>query len=260
MKTRWTCAMNGAALDEIDESVAIKDIREGAAEYAMSTGSNAKYDGLRVLRRVRESVTVEIVAEIRQRDPARRAAVMDKLSAWCQDGVLTVGYRPGQRLRCICVQRPSVESALRWTREVTIRFTAYAMPWWEDESPAEALATGSGAGVLHPGGTAAETLVEAEVTNTSDTVAEEVEIRCGNTMMRFSGLGLAAGEKLLAVYDEAGLLRLRMVGEGGERSAMDKREAASSDDLVARSQQDNLVAVSADAAVEAVFRVRGRYV
>lgn len=259
MKTLLGCRMNGVELDAVDECVMIRDIRESTPTCDVTTGSNAKYAGRRVLRRARESVTVEIAVEIHERNPVLRAAVLDKLSAWCQDGVLTVSYRPGQRLRCICVQRPGLETAMRWAREVTMRFTAYAMPWWEDKEPVEAALDG-GTGVLQPGGTAEETLVEAEVTNVSAEVVNEVELSCGNTAMRFDALGLGPGEKLLAIYDGDGLLRLRITGGSGERSALDKRTADSSDDLVARAQQENVVAVTADAAVKAVFRARGRYV
>lgn len=135
MKTHFSCQMNGIELGDIDERIAVVDIAEESPALALSTSGNAKYDGTRLIRRTRQHLTVEITLAILERDPARRSEIADKVAAWCQDGYLTVSYRPGQRLRCALAALPGMGSALKWAQELTIRYTAFDWPWWEDELP-----------------------------------------------------------------------------------------------------------------------------
>ena len=263
MKTHFSCQMNGIELGDIDERIAVVDIAEESPALALSTSGNAKYDGTRLIRRTRQHLTVEITLAILERDPARRSEIADKVAAWCQDGYLTVSYRPGQRLRCALAALPGMGSALKWAQELTIRYTAFAWPWWEDELPVVARisqAGQAGAVVLSPTGTADWTRVEAEVTNHSGGVVNSVDIVCGETRMAFTGLGMADGETLSATYDQQGLLQLLITGGGAARSAMSMRTAASSDDLIARQGSANEIRLAADGAVTGQFRARGRYI
>ena len=263
MKTLLGCRINGMELGDIDERVAVTDIREDGPALATLTCGNAKYGGTRLTRQTRQRLTVEIALTILERNPARRAEVADKIAAWCQDGYLTVSYRPGQRLGCVCVARPGLGSAMKWASELTIRYAALGLPWWEDELPTTARISQpsrEGRTVLSPAGTADWTLAEAAVTNRSGATVNEMDIACGETHMRFTGLGLADGETLSAAYDREGLLRLRISGAGAERSAMAMRTADSSDDLIARQRQANVIRLTADGAVTGRFQARGRYV
>lgn len=255
MNTRFACWLDGRGLQDVDPAVCVTDIRENPARLRIETGSLARDDGLRLTGRARERLDVTVCFAVRQSDPGRRALILDDVLAWAGDGFLTVNYRPGQRLRVRYTDLPALGSSLRWTDTLSVTFTAFAVPYWEDATPAVARAGSAStrsALTLVPRGNADACLLEAEITAAG--AVNTITLSAPRGRFSLTGLGLSAGRKLTVAYED-GLLRLAVDGI----SVLDKRGADSTDDIPLTPRVPNTIVVAADGPCTAVVRARGRY-
>ncbi len=254
MITRCMCALNGQGLQDIDPTIIVTDIQESVPLSAFSTAANVRRDGTRLLRTRRQSLSVRITFEIHEYDPARRKAVAVRVCDWAREGFLTVGDRPGQRLYAVCDSLPVIPSALRWTDRLTVEFTAFALPYWQDVSPARAAFQGTaGKTVLIPGGTA-PCFLEAEIE--AEGPVNGLTVAVNGSMFRFTGLALQRGEKLEIGYEDKTQRQFMRIGG---RSVLMCRAADSADDLTLLPRTRNEIAVTADGPVNARFFGRGLY-
>lgn len=251
MITRYHCALNGQGLQDVDPAICVTDIQESAPPLRATTAAGLG-DGQRLLRLSRGSLSVTVTFEVHAYDPARRKAIAQKACAWAREGWLTVSDRPGQRLRVICDRLPTVGSALRWTDPLTIGFTAYELPYWQELHPAQTIWTGrSGSATLSPAGSV-PCCLEAEVTALG--AVSRLTLAVNGRSMALTNLGLSAGQTLRLGYDEAHHRQFLRIGDA---SALDKRTAASADDLLLEPRQPNAVSLAADGEVKAILRGYG---
>lgn len=254
MITRCMCALNGQGLQDIDPTIIVTDIQESAPMPAFSTAAHVRRDGTRILRMQRQSLSVRITFEIHEYDPARRKTVAVRACDWAREGFLTIGDRPGQRLYAVCDSLPVIPSALRWTDRLTVGFTAFVLPYWQDASPAQAAFHGTaGTAVLTPGGTA-PCLLEAEIEAEGPVNAMTVAVNGGT--FHFTGLKMQTGEKLEIGYENQTQRQFMRIGG---RSALACRTADSADDLMLLPGARNEIAVTADGPMNAMFFGRGLY-
>ena len=250
--TRYSCALDGQGLQDIDPAILIVDIREEIPKLAAATAANARYDGLHLARIARQRLGVTVVFEIHEYDPARRRAVADRACEWARDGWLTIGDRPGQRLRVVCERPPVATSALQWTDRLTIGFAAYALPFWQDIDPARATFTGrAGSALIAPAGNR-ECFLEAEITAAGP--VDALTLAVNGRRFAFEGLALGPGQTLLIGYDDENHRQFMRVGDA---SALAARTAASADDLLLRPKTPNAVEISADGEVHVTLKGRG---
>lgn len=253
MNTRYTCSIDGQGLQDIDPTIFITDIQESSPKIRTQTANNALYDGLRLTRVQRQSLSVSVTFCVREYDTARRKAVAEKACEWAKDGWLTINDRPGQRLRVVCDKLPVITSALKWTDELTIGFAAYAFPFWEEAFPAKASFSGASGGVnLAPAGNI-DCFLEAEITATGGTV-NTLTVEVNGEFFTFNALGLGNGKSLSIGYDDEHHLQYMRIGS---MSVLSKRTAESADDLKLHPRRPNTITVTANAAVKAVFKARG---
>lgn len=251
--TRYACAVDGLGLQDIDPTIHITDIQETAPKVRADTATNALYDGLRLTRLLRQSLSVSVTFEVHEYDAARRKAVAQRACDWARDGWLTVSDRPGQRLRVVCDRLPVVPSALKWTDRLTIGFTAYDLPFWQEQYPVTATFSGDNGGVIIvPTGNRACCL-EAEITATGGTV-DHLVLSVGGRSLAFSALGLTGGQTLSIGYDDERHLQYMRIGDA---SALSRRTPESADDLLLQAREHNAVAISANAPVRVTIRARG---
>lgn len=250
MTPRFSCALNGATPESLDPALRVTDITELPPRRRIATVPTIRH-GLRLLTRVRESLTVRISFVIPEYDPARRRALLQKLHAWADPGgALTTSDRPGQLLHVACDTLPML-SALAWSDVVNIDLTAYETPFWQQAE--ETCVITSGEAVLTLPGDAEDVPVSCTVTNTGSSAVTTVTLVCGSTQMTFSGLSLHPGESL--VLDASGAhLSAAVNGE----SMLMHRTGESSDLLLADSGAATPVSVTADGTVSAAFHARGR--
>lgn len=251
MITPYSIALNGTALSSLDEAICILDIREDAP-VMRSTAVGLYGGGQRLLRRERESLSVQASFAIQEPDAARRQEIFRSVLRWAENGgFLSITGRTGQQLRVICADFP-VLHAEDWTETLHITFSTTAVPCWE--AIAMTSVTTSSASTLTPEGDAGSAVVNVQAVNNGDEPVTELTLTCGDTQMSFSGLSLAAGAAL-SLRCTDGIL----IAEAGGKSMLRYRTSDSDDLLLAPCGRSCPVSVSADQAVTATFSVRGRY-
>lgn len=251
MITRYDCALNGTLLSSLSDSIHVTDLTELPPVQRVATVPTARH-GLRLLRRVRESLTVRISLIIHEYDPAVRRSIAQTVYAWAEKGgVLTVSDRPGQQLHVACASLPAM-SALSWLDEMTLSFTAWETPFWEDRQRT-AVTTADSAALLLPG-TADDVPVSCAAVNLGDAPLTHLTLTAGDTCITLEGLSVAPGNSVEVIAGDAPL-QIRC----GEESLLHLRSGASHDLLTADCGRETAVSVAADQPVSAVFSARGRY-
>lgn len=258
MNTRYDAALDGVALSSLDPVIYVLDVREEASERVMTASARAAGDGSHVTRQARLSLSVQVSAEIHEADVGRRQEIISRIAAWARGSRLTVGHRPGQYLTVTCTELPTV-STLRWTEPISLTFTAYDVPFWQAAATASTSVSGANAGMSLANPGTAEVPLEAEVYNTSGSVADSVSILLGAQKLNFTSLRLAARETLMIAHDAAGRLHLAIRTENGTtRSAYSCRTPDSADELMLP-PGDSVVTVASDKAQRWTLKVRGRW-
>lgn len=276
--------IGSVALSTLSDKIYIRDIIEEPYEEEIFKASKAYYAGQRVSKKVRRALSVRVVFVVRERNPQKRAEIFDSIASWAEsDRTLYVNYRTitrvtesgytyteGRRLsRVVVTEPPAITSANKWTKDVAITFTAFDVPYWEDESKygysfaANTLDIFSRylySGNIYNRGTA-ESPVTMRITNDSSSQLQSMNIRCGKSWFYFENLDIDPGAGLEIDYDsDNGILKIlerRSDGLlGGNK--MPCRTAESQDDLMI-SPGAVSVQVSANVAVSGYFYCRGRY-
>ncbi len=255
---RFNAYIDGVGLNEIDPAVYIIDIREEAPKLDVQTGGNAKYDGLRLLSRAWSSRTVSITLAVREKDMARRAAIIDAVMDWVKDGQLTVNYRPDQQITVKYTDVPGMGSALKWADTIAIGFTAFD-PYWRQSTPTIALGTtvantALGLNIVPPG-TVESVFLEFHITNISTSTMQTATIAVGGRSFALARLGRAPRAALAATDVANGVVGVK----AGAASAMDKRSAQSADDLMLFCRRTNTVTITTQRACSVKLSARGAY-
>ena len=276
--------LGGVALSTLSDKIYIRDIIEEPYEEEIFKASKAYYAGQRVSKKVRRALSVRVVFVVRERNPQKRAEIFDSIASWAEsDRTLYVNYRTitrvtengytyteGRKLsRVVVTEPPAINSANKWTQDVAITFTAFDVPYWEDESKymysfsantLDIFSRYQYSGNIYNRGTA-ESPVTMRITNDSSSQLQSMNIRCGNSWFYFEKLDIDPGAGLEIDYDsDSGILQIlerRSDGLlGGNK--MPCRTAESQDDLMI-SPGAVSVQVSANVAVSGYFYCRGRY-
>ena len=257
MRTRYLVGLDGVELSAIAPEIIVTDITHNAPVREVRASDIAGRNGKLYTRTVTSSTGVTVSFEIHTPDVRRRASLMEEVQRWAMPGgVLTTSDRPDRVLRVVCDSPPTIGSAQKWTGVCSIGFVAYAVPFWEDETPRRVSITGNGSKSLFVPGFAAPAGVEARITNTGSSAISSVTLTAGDTSMTFAGVALEAGQTMTIAHDVRGLLTARIGGE----SVLDKRTAASSDELELEPGKHATLSVTTDATASTTFEVRGRYV
>lgn len=256
MRSRYLVGLEGVELSSIAPEIIVTDITHNAPVREVRASSIAGRNGKLYTRTVTSSTGVTVSFEIHTPDVRRRAAIMEDVQRWAMPGgVLTTSDRPDRVLRVVCESLPTIGSAQKWTGTCSIGFAAYAVPFWEDETPRRVSITGNGSKSLFVPGFAAPASVEAKVTNTGSGAISTVTLTAGDTSMTFEGLALGAGQTMTIAHDARGLLTARI----GGASVLDKRTAASSDELELEPVKNATLTVTTNGTASTTFGVRGRY-
>lgn len=253
MISRYEAWMDGVALSDMHDELMILDIQHTPAQRQATTARRAKGNGAYVSNIYQAQTTVTILFELHVYDTRERQLVCQRIAGWAMDGsILQVSDRPGQQLHVICDQPPAIESVLQWTSPITMVFSAYSLPFWEESVPALLTLTGTSANnTLFVPGNAGETYVDAEIT--ANGALTTLTLTAGNTTISLTGLSVASGGVIKVAHDENGILSIKY----GNTSLLNKRTAASADDLLVTSGKLNRMAVSANKSVSCQFNARG---
>ena len=256
MRSRYLAALDGVELSAIAPEIIVTDITHNAPVREVRASDIAGRNGKLYTRTVTSSAGVTVSFEIHTPDVRRRAAIMEDVQRWAMPGgVLTTSDRPDRVLRVVCESLPIIGSAQKWTGTCSIGFVAYAVPFWEDEAPRRVTISGNGSKSLFAPGFAAPASVEAAVKNTGSSAISSVKLTAGDTSMTFIGISLSSGQTMTLAHDARGLLTARI----GGASVLDKRTAASSDELELEPGKNATLSVATNGTSSTTFEVRGRY-
>lgn len=221
--------MNGASLRDADPRILVRSVSDGGTQREMTWGDNPGRSGQRLLGSRAVSRRLSVSFAIRElHDLAARAAALDAVNAWAQDGYLEFSNRPGQRIRVACAGFAYVADPRSYTEEFSISFDATPDPYWESKFPAAvSLAGSSGSGQITNLGNA-PTKSTFTVTPTGGTL-NTLTLILGGKQMAFTGLGVAANTPLTIGYDDLGY---QLIGTASA-SKLGSRTAASADELIA---------------------------
>lgn len=249
--TRYQVWLDQQGLQDIDPAIFITDIQEQPPSQLLSTAARAQGDGVFLARRNRQSLSVTVRFAIREPSPARRQAVLQKVRAWAQQGsFLSTSDRPLQRLKVQAENLPTLQSALKWTDALSITFTAYEAPFWEDSQPTTATASS----LYLPGDAPSAPMDMRWVCNSA--APDVVTMATPLSSITFRGLPLKAGQELV-ISHESGILTATIDGA----DVLPCRTPESSDDLLLPCGQTSTVTLTADgqAATGCTFTARGRW-
>ena len=265
MISRYEVWLNNTALSEVAPSVYISDIAYQAASLSRSTGRLAARDGqFSGNKEYFPESKVSISFSVREYDTELRQRVAQDVVLWAsKGGWLNTSDRQGLRMYVKPTRLPAVFSALKWTDTLTVEFTAFDYPFWEEVKPTTVeLDPGGFEQVflhgVHSAYMCAEITAKAKLTT--------VTIGCAGTKIVLSGITVNSGEKIVISYtDEHHILEINNVvtdsstGKVTETSLLDKRTAGSNDDLIAKVGWND-VYFQSNASATCVLSVRGVYV
>ena len=245
MISRYEAFMDGVPLSSLDPSIYVLNIQPGNNNPNIRTSNISGRAGSRVIRKNFESVSVTILFEIHEYNTEKRQAVCSKVKKWANGKILSVSDRPGQQLRCVCESYP-IANAREWTEAVSMTFTGYNPPYWENENATLVKTTSSKKAYIP--GNAPETLVSAVVT-----VNSSISSLTLTTWVKSLVLAVSAvqNDKIYVEYDENNILHIKK----NSTSILDKRTG--DDDLTVPCGEFSSFSVTADGSVSAVFEARG---
>lgn len=267
MKLAHRVELNGEQLDDIDGRIIIKGVESGAGKMKITAQTLGGSIGQRVTSIQRETmdVTVKFSLDIDEDDMDERTELLEEINAWAREGGwLTCTHKPGRRIRVICVQHPGEGDPYEWTTVYTITFRAYAVPYWQDDAPRRVTASGASFNQQIRVDGSAETVMDFQYTNASNSVCNTMTINTGLAEMRFAGLGIAKNETFEIGHDEeTGLIYIRIRGtDGVYRSVLEKRvsttEFQSANDLKIKPGKPT-VQITAQRTGTMVISTFGRY-
>ena len=262
---RLNAWINGAALRDADARVIVVAITEDNYEIESEFAGYLTRPGRAVTKRpIRRSLTVRIEIAIREvHDLTARAAVLETVNAWAQDGYLQISSRPGRRLNVICTRRAAGGNLKSYTNTFVLEFQTTGIPYWESDE-ASAMTPGIAGEVTVPG--TAQTVAELEITPEDD-IDNLVITASGNGGESYYQMTFdvaAEADSTIHIYHDAyGYLRATKIYGRQVTNILNKRTADSDDDLFIVPGQGHVFAhasyeeTDVDCAVTA--KIRGRW-
>lgn len=251
MSSRYEATLNQVTLSSLDSSIYVYDIQYSAPDISTQVMAAAKRPGAIVTDRRQEKTTVTILFEIRKYSIADRQTVCQKITKWAMNGnLLEVNDRSGQQLHVICAQPPVIDSAMRWLNQLSVVFEAYDPPYWEAKNPTTKTLTGSDVDdtIIVPGNC---DYAPVDVTITPSSTLTSISVYAGDTHLTLTGISVTSSQSIVISHDDHGFLQIMQ----GSTSLINKRTG--SDDLLVKSGNTEVLSVSADVSVTALFSVRG---
>lgn len=211
----YLITLDDHALTDVSNLVRIVDVIELRPGRTTTAKERLGMPGSVLTRDHLASRQVRIQFVLLTDDHAARTAALSDITAWAMAGTrLKLSDRPGQQLHVNCTETPLTMSKRKWTDLCEMTFTAFALPFWEDVTPTECLATlTEGTLVITPPGNVRQVPLVCSVTPGSDTLTH-LTIAANEAEMAFTGLHVPAG-KTLRIDQENGLLTARWTADDG---------------------------------------------
>ena len=244
--------MDGVALSTVGP-ILVRQVYEDPPTLEISNGERPGRYGQRKLAVKRQSLKVAVECQIRElRDLAARSRIREEIYRWANGSVLQLSNHPERHLNCYLSADPALGEARDYTSAIRIEWTADEVPFWEDDIPERLTLTGSGGmGDLQIQGTVQSPV---SLTATAGGALTEFSVTAGGSTIVLTGLSIAQGGVITFERDALDNLMIR----SGETVLLNKRTAASADDLMAGPGLTT-VEYTADASCSVIFSARGRW-
>lgn len=249
MTTRYEAWMNGVALSSLADEIIIDDIQEQQPKTNVESYTVAIWNGTRVMHSARPSLSVTVRFMVRAYAPARRQAIVHDIVTWAKGGKqLEVSSRAGLFLDCVVSAVPYVKSAQKWTEQLTVTFTAYSVPFWQEKEPVTATQTAANGSVtIIPNGTE-DCLLEFDVKNMGSNRLNALTVSANGKTIAFSDLQIVPSQEFSVHYVDGVLLL-----------PVSKRTPESADNLFLKPNAENVVSFTANQNAKITFTARGLY-
>ncbi len=245
MADRLYCALNGTTLRDLDARIHLLDVEELAPAVRTVTASRIG-GGLHLLRRQREQLSLRVRFLIEEYDIATRHQLLHLVAAWAEAGGVLTLHEDGKRvLRVVCTQYPTM-STLNWLETLSLVFTAFSCPYWEDAAETSFLMPNTSDAPLN-----------LLIRNIGDAAITALTISAAGKIS-FQGLTIAPGAAI-RIHHDAGVFAAEMVSDDSTVSILPYRTPDSADDLLLRPGVLNEIRVEASAAAFVSGRCKGRY-
>lgn len=182
------------------------------------------------------------------------------MAAWAEAGGVLTLHEDGKRvLRVVCTQYPTM-STLNWLETLSLVFTAFSCPYWEDAAETSFLMPNTSdapSKLLAVPGDAPETPLNLLIRNIGDAAITALTVSAAGKIS-FQGLTLAPGAAI-RIHHDAGVFAAEMVSDDSTVSILPYRTPESADDLLLRPGVLNEIRVEASAAAFVSGRCKGMY-
>lgn len=237
--------LGGVQLDELDESIVIRGADPGTPQQSAVTSERMGGAGSRLISTRYDSLkaTVTFAIDIPKRRMSKRGEVIDLINAWAKPKtwLYFTHLNKGRRMYVERVVLPNREDLWDWTRDYTIEFWNYSVPFWETANGETAITNKSipagavGSTTIEIDGTA-DSVAEITFENISGKVINNFYIKTGSSEMTLNGVNLASNETLMIDHRTDGTLRARAVVLNSAGSVTSSRSVygliTGSDDLI----------------------------
>ena len=254
MQSRYTVWLNDVSMESLDPTaICVSDIAYKAIQpkwqgaRLMGRDGQYSYDGCV------ESNAVVVTFMVRHYSTSRRQDTVQEIARWAvSGGALQTSDRPGQQLQVRCTQLPAVSSAMRWTDELQVEFTAYDDPYWRDIVATTAEIGNGDTGTLNNPGLLP---TQVEVKATALDAITGLWVSVGDTKIELANTGIGADRWVDIRYTPEHHILEIMRSDG--TSLLHKRTAESSDDLIAQPGNNE---IKCSTGISCVFSVKGAWV
>ena len=257
MMSRYEVYLNNVALRDIDPRIIILDVAYGEADLQRKESRIAHRDGQFLGELYRAGCTVTVTFQLRIYDVSDRQSACQEIVKWAmKGGKLEINDRPEQMLECVCQEPPNIGSAMKWLDTLSVTFRARSYPFWQDSVPSILSSTGTAQSGLKMRlkGVAPKAYVSVTAKPVSGELTS-LTVSVNDSTITVQGISVSSGGTFEIGYDEDMILYIK----SGSTSYLDKRTAASSDDLVAKCGEENSFSFSANTSVQITFSGRGAW-
>ena len=129
--------LNGNRLDGVHSSIVIQSVDPGAAAENVQTTMRMNGFGERITggNWPKLEATVRYAIDVPKTDLATRRNVYESVCNWArQKGWLTTNFMPNRRMYVDKTVITSMGDPREWTNEFEIKFQAYNVPFWQDDT------------------------------------------------------------------------------------------------------------------------------
>lgn len=251
---KYEAWISGVALSSVAPEIFVSGIEYEAPRRQISAEPLANRFGQIMTQSRFDPATVRISFVTKRISGVRRQKIVEAVAKWASGAQLMISDRPDQQLRVNCMQFPYIPDSCSFTDPITIEFQTIENPFWEDLIPTTYTMSGTeGYGTFYVPGNAPQTYGEVKITPVGN--LSTVMVALGSTSITLEDVGASAGTPITIGYTPSGILRIRR----GNTSILDKRTAASADDLIAYPGAINAARFEADGTVSVEFAVKGAW-